>query len=63
MTELNKLVYSMGYNRLNKTIEKFSSESSEQTKQMIRLNRVVAGLTVVMTIGLVIQILIQKSIL
>ena len=45
-------------NKLQKTIEVFNEESSKQTQRMIRLTWLIAGLTVAMLVGLVIQIIL-----
>jgi hypothetical protein len=41
---------------LHKTIREFNAETTRQTKQMLWLTRVIAGLTLVMLIGLGVQI-------
>ena len=45
-------------NKLTKTIEVFNEQSSKQTEKMIRLTWWIVGLTVVMVIGLIIQIIL-----
>jgi len=42
--------------KLHQTTQIFNEQSAEQTEKMIRLTRWIAGLTVVMVFGLVIQI-------
>ncbi|MCX6717124.1 MAG: hypothetical protein NTU76_00395 [Candidatus Taylorbacteria bacterium] len=54
--ESNELI-KRSINRLEKTIDTFSGQSSKQTEKMIRLTWYVVGLTVVMVAGLTIQIL------
>ena len=46
-------------NKLTKTIEVFNEQSQKQTEKMIRLTWWIVGLTVVMVIGLVIQIILS----
>jgi len=46
-------------NKLTKTIEIFNEQSSKQTEKMIRLTWWIVGLTVVMVIGLAIQIILS----
>ena len=41
---------------LHATIKAFNEQSSKQTDQMLKLTRWITGLTVVMTVGLAIQI-------
>lgn len=45
-------------NKLTKTIETFNEQSSKQTGKMIRLTWWIVGLTIVMVIGLVVQIIL-----
>ncbi|MBL7155074.1 MAG: hypothetical protein ISS88_01025 [Candidatus Portnoybacteria bacterium] len=45
-------------NKLQKRIEVFNEQSSKQTKKMIRLTWWIVCLTIVMAIGLVIQIIL-----
>lgn len=56
--ELHKIIAG-----LNTATKSFNQHASEQTQKMICLTRWVVGLTTVMFIGLVIQILIALSIL
>lgn len=44
-------------NKLTETIETFNEQSSKQTGKMIRLTWWIVGLTIVMVIGLAIQII------
>ena len=44
--------------KLIKTIEVFNKYSSRQTQRMIWLTRVIVGLTIVMVVGLIIQIIL-----
>ncbi len=41
---------------LHETIRKFNEVASRQTNEILKLTRVIALLTIVMTIGLVVQI-------
>ena len=43
-------------NRLRETIETFNEQSSKQTDKLVRLTWWIVGLTVVMVIGLAVQI-------
>ena len=43
-------------NALHETIKEFNEQTSQQTKQMLRLTRVMAWLTCVMLAGLAVQI-------
>lgn len=43
-------------NKLQETIKTFNEQSSKQTEKMIRLTWLIVGLTVIMVIGLIIQI-------
>lgn len=45
--------------KLHETIEKFNNQSSKQTDKMIRLTWWIVGLTIVMVLGLVIQIFLS----
>jgi len=45
-------------NKLTETIEKYNEQTSKQTQKMIRLTWGIVGLTIVMVIGLVIQIVL-----
>lgn len=45
-------------NKLTETIETFNKQSSKQTEKMIRLTWWIVGLTIVMVIGLVVQIIL-----
>lgn len=42
--------------RLRKSLEEFAQKASEQTNQMLRLTRVLAWLTAIMTVLIVVQI-------
>ena len=44
--------------KLEKTIQQYNKQTSKQTQKMIRLTWGIVGLTVVMVIGLVIQIIL-----
>jgi len=43
-------------NALRESLERFNAQSSKQTDQIIRLTLVLLWLTVIMTIGLIVQI-------
>ncbi|MBI2123816.1 MAG: hypothetical protein HYU04_01085 [Candidatus Wildermuthbacteria bacterium] len=45
--------------KLHETIETFNQQSSKQTKKMIGLTWWIVGLTVIMVLGLVIQIILS----
>jgi predicted lysophospholipase L1 biosynthesis ABC-type transport system permease subunit len=42
--------------RLRQSIEEFNKQASKQTQQMLRLTRVIAVLTAIMTVAVVVQI-------
>lgn len=44
--------------KLEKTIEVFNNQSSKQTEKLVKLTRGIVGLTVVMVVGLIIQIIL-----
>jgi len=44
--------------KLEKTIQQYNKQTSKQTQKMIRLTWGIVGLTVVMVVGLVIQIIL-----
>jgi hypothetical protein len=43
-------------NRLRKSVEEFSNQASKQTKQMVKLTRVLAWLTAIMMVLVGVQI-------
>ncbi len=45
-------------NKLTTTIETFNEQSSKQTERLVKLTRRIVGLTIVMVVGLVIQIIL-----
>ena len=45
-------------NKLTTTIETFNKQSSKQTEKIVKLTWWIVGLTIVMVIGLVIQIIL-----
>jgi len=45
--------------QLGEAIEVFNKQSSKQTQKMIRLTRYIVGLTIIMIIGLVVQIILS----
>ena len=45
-------------NKLTTTIETFNKQSSKQTEKLVKLTWWIVGLTIVMVIGLVIQIIL-----
>ncbi|MDO8569252.1 MAG: hypothetical protein Q7R89_00465 [bacterium] len=45
-------------NKLQETIKAFNEQSSKQTEEMIRLTRWIVWLTIVMIVGLIIQIIL-----
>lgn len=47
-------------NKLKDTIERFNTEASRQTKQLVILTWVIAALTLVMTVCVIIQVLPNK---
>lgn len=47
-----------GLNKLQETIKIFNGQSSEHTEKMIRLTWGIIGLTIIMVLGLVIQIIL-----
>jgi len=44
--------------KLEKTIKVFNNQSSKQTKKLIKLTWWIVGLTIVMVIGLIIQVIL-----
>lgn len=44
--------------KLEKTIEVFNSQSSKQTEKLVKLTWWIVGLTIVMALGLIIQIIL-----
>jgi len=46
-------------NKLQEIIQEFNKQSSKQTEKMIRLTWGIVGLTIIMVIGLIIQIVLS----
>jgi len=44
--------------KLKKTIEVFNSQSSKQTEKLVKLTWWIVGLTIIMALGLIIQIIL-----
>ena len=46
-------------NKLRETMRIFNNKSSKQTQEIIRLTRWIVGLTIIMVIGLIVQIILS----
>ena len=48
----------MEVNSLRTSVQEFANQANKQTYQMIKLSRVIALLTVIMTVAVVVQVII-----